>query len=190
MSKIITTFEKFTITNNLVKLQKPFDNIDVININGKNIYVLFGDVDYYENKESILAIKGKSDNLILNEQSYNKFLDEFKIRFNSIKELKDSDLLVSIETTSNINTDLVNTINKTYIEDGFKKKDSSFKMKDIDKENRSNLKDIFDINFKTDEENICIIDDFITTGTTFKNAFSLLPENINSCGVCLFKLIS
>jgi len=189
-NNIITTLEKFIINNNSIKIQKPFDDIEVININGKNIYVLFGDVDYYENKEAILAIKGKSNSLILNNQSYKKFLNEFKSRFNNIEELKNSDLLISIETTSNINDDLINTINKPHIENGFKKKDPSFKMKDINKNDRSNLKDLFDINFKIDNRDMCVIDDFITTGTTFKNSFDLLPGSTNVCGVCLFKLVS
>ena len=99
--------EDFQISDNTISIIKPFDTIKKYTINGNSIYSLFGDIDYYENRESILAIKGKSNQLILNQQSYSQFLDELKKRFYSIPDLANSELLVSIQTSSNINDDIM-----------------------------------------------------------------------------------
>jgi len=75
-----------------------------------------------------------------------------------------------------------------YVIDGFKKVDPSFKMKDVKSKDRMKITDIFIKNFDTnDNDSICVLDDFITTGTSFKNAFDKIPP-INVVGACLFKL--
>lgn len=64
-------------------------------------------------------------------------------------------------------------------------------MKDIPLDKRSDVKNLFKLDFDIeDNKSICVLDDFITTGTSFKNAFSLIPNNINAVGVCLFVLKS
>lgn len=138
-----------------------------------------------------MAIKGKSNSLELNQNSYSNFLEELKDRFYSIKDLLNSDLLVSIETSSNINRDISQKIGKPYITDGIKKLDKKFKMRDVELRNRTTLDNIFYKDFEKDDlESICIVDDFITTGTSFKNAFSLIPKDVKTVGFCLFVLRS
>lgn len=190
--KYFKHFEDFEIKNDReLIIKKPFDDIKIIKLGSNYVYALFGDIDYYSNKEAILALKGKNKDLRLNLGSYKSFLEEFSIRFNNIEELRNSEFLVSIDTSSNINEDIKNVLNIPYIKDGFKKKDSSFKMKNINKEERVKISDMFNINFDLlDLNNICIIDDFITSGTTFKNAFDILPKEINKVGICLFYLKS
>jgi glutamine phosphoribosylpyrophosphate amidotransferase len=183
--------EEFNVINNTLEISEPYDKIQKININGRVVYVLFGDVDYYNNKESIKAIKRKSNEINLNHESYINFLQEFKKRFYSINELKDSDLIVSIETTSPVTKEMAESINIPFSENGFKKQDPSFKMKDVDLKDRANIKGLFNISFQIPVgKKICVMDDFITTGTSFKNAFDKLPTDTNVIGVCLFKLNS
>ena len=72
---------------------------------------------------------------------------------NNIEELRNSEFLVSIDTSSNINEDIKNVLNIPYIKDGFKKKDSSFKMKNINKEERvKHLAELDD--FKINDKNV------------------------------------
>jgi predicted amidophosphoribosyltransferase len=98
---------------------------------------------------------------------------------------------VSIETSSNINDDIISVIGKTSIKDGFKKNNPQFKIRGIDKSERLNLKNIFNIGFDMNPNQIvCVVDDFITTGSSFRNVFEILPENVKSIGVCLFRLKS
>lgn len=183
--------ESFNVTNNTLEISEPYDTIQKIVIEGKVIYVLFGNVDYYKNKESIKAIKRKSNEINLDHQSYRNFLEEFKRRFYSISELKDSDLVVSIETTSPVTKEMAESINIPFMESGFKKQNPSFKMKDVDLKDRPNVKDLFNIGFDISQgKKICVMDDFVTTGTSFKNAFDKLPADMNVVGVCLFKLDS
>ena len=183
--------EDFNIDGNQLTIKKPFDEIKSFDINGHEVYALFGDVDYYDNRESILAIKGKSDTLELNGQSYMSFLSELRKRFYSIQKLRRSDVLVSIETSSNINDDIISVIGKTSIKDGFKKNDPQFKIRGVEKSERLNLKNVFNVGFDmSPDQIICIVDDFITTGSSFRNAFEILPENVKSVGVCLFRLKS
>lgn len=182
--------EKFDIKQNVLDILEPFDSIKKIKINGKNVYALFGDVDYYENKESILALKRKS-NVKLNNDNYDNFLLEAKKRFLSIPELKNVGTVVSIETTAPITDELSDTLDLPYKKHGFLKQNSNFKMKDVPLDKRSEVKNLFNLNFDIkNDELICILDDFITTGTSFKNAFSLLPNNVDAVGVCLFILKS
>jgi len=191
MKLIDILYEEFNVDGNQLKIEKPFDDIKTFNINGRKVYALFGDVDYYENRESILAIKGNSDKLELNGQSYMSFLSELRKRFYSIQKLRRSDVLVSIETSSNINDDIISVIGKTSIKDGFKKNNPQFKIRGIDKSERLNLKNIFNLGFDLDPNQIvCVVDDFITTGSSFRNVFEILPENVKSIGVCLFRLKS
>ncbi len=183
--------ESFNVINNTLEISEPYDTIQKIVIEGKVIYVLFGNVDYYKNKESIKAIKRKSNEINLDHQSYRNFLEEFKRRFYSISELKDSDLVVSIETTSPVTKEMAESINIPFMESGFKKQNPSFKMKDVDLKDRPNVKDLFNIGFDIPQgKKICVMDDFVTTGTSFKNAFDKLPADMNVVGVCLFKLDS
>jgi orotate phosphoribosyltransferase-like protein len=138
-----------------------------------------------------LAIKGKSENLHVDDSSYNRFLEEFKTRFNSIPELRSCELLVSIETTARVNSDIMERMAIPYVTNGLTKIDKNFRMRLIPKGERENVSDIFNLNFDiSNNSNICILDDFITTGSSFKNAFIKLPETINKVGVCLFKLDS
>jgi len=183
--------ENFNVVDNTLEISEPYDTVQKIVIGGKTIYVLFGNVDYYQNKESIKAIKRKSNELNLDHQSYRNFIEEFKRRFYNIPELSDSDLVVSIETTSPVTKEMAESINIPFVESGFKKQDPSFKMKDVDLKDRSNIKDLFNIGFDIPQgKKICVMDDFITTGTSFKNAFDKLPADMNVIGVCLFKLDS
>jgi len=183
--------EEFQVDNDILNITKPFDTIKKYVINNKTVYTLFGNVDYYENKEAILAIKGKSNQLTLNKQTYTNFLDELKYRFYAIPELSDSDLLVSIQTSANINDDIMRILQKPYIKDGFKKINPLFKMRDVKLKDRANITNLFVADFNVKENaKICIVDDFITTGTSFKNAFEILPNTVKSVGMCLFKLES
>lgn len=186
-----TLKERFILVQNTLEISEPYDKIQTINIDGRTIYVLFGNVDYYQNRESILALKRKSNELNLDHQSYRNFLEEFKKRFYSISELSDSDLVVSIETTSPVTKEMAESINIPFVESGFKKQNSSFKMRSVLPKDRPNIKDLFNIGFDIPEgKKICVMDDFITTGTSFKNAFDKLPADMNVVGVCLFKLDS
>jgi adenine/guanine phosphoribosyltransferase-like PRPP-binding protein len=183
--------EKFNVIQNTMEITEPYDSIQKIKIGDKDVYVLFGDIDYYSNKQSILAIKRKPSELNLNHESYYNFLKEFKKRFYSIERLKNSDLIVSVETTCPVTSEMAKLIDTPFVKDGFKKTIPFFKMKDVDLPNRAAITNLFNLNFQIDKyRRICIIDDFMTTGTTFKNAFNKLPENIDSFGVCLFRLRS
>lgn len=186
-----TLKERFSVIQNTLEISEPYDNIQKINVSGIDVYVLFGNVDYYQNKESIKAIKRKSNEINLDHQSYKNFLEEFKRRFYSIGELKDSDLIVSIETTSPVTKEMSESVNIPFIESGFKKQNPLFKMKDIDLKDRPSVTDLFSIGFDIPQgKKICVMDDFITTGTSFKNAFDKLPKDADVVGVCLFKLDS
>jgi predicted amidophosphoribosyltransferase len=102
-----------------------------------------------------------------------------------------TDLLLSIETSSAINDDINKILDKPFISDGIKKINNNFKMKNISLNDRSKLTDIFYSDFISNGENsICVVDDFITTGTSFKHAFNLLPSNVKKIGVCLYLLRS
>jgi len=183
--------ENINIKNGEVFLEKPFDGVKKYKIGDNFVYVLFGDIDYYANKESILSIKGKSNTFTLNKQYYIEFLNELKKRFYSISELANSDLLVSIETSSSINDDIVKTIDKPYITNGIKKINKNFKMKDIEVGERNKLTNLFYKDFIHDNvSSICVIDDFLTTGSSFKNSFELIPNDVKKIGVCLFTLKS
>ena len=76
--KYIKLFEQFEIKQNVLDIKEPFDSMKTIKIDNRNVYVLFGDVDYYENKESILALKRKSNTVSINHDNYNHFLLEAK----------------------------------------------------------------------------------------------------------------
>ncbi len=183
--------EKFSVVQNTLEISEPYDSIQKINVSGRDVYVLFGNVDYYKNKESIKAIKRKSNEINLDHQSYKNFLKEFGKRFYSIPELSNSDLIVSIETTSPVTKEMAESVGKPFIESGFVKKDPSFKIKDIDLKDRLGIKDLFNVGFEISEgKKICVMDDFVTTGTSLKNAFDKLPIDMNVVGVCLFKLNS
>lgn len=183
--------EKFSVVQNTLEISKPYDSIQKINVSGIDIYVLFGNVDYYKNKESIKAIKRKSSEINLDHHSYRDFLKEFGKRFYSIPELSNSELMVSIETTSPVTKEMAESVGKPFIENGFKKQDPSFKMKDVDLKDRLGVNDLFNIGFEIPErKKMCVVDDFITTGTSFRNAFDKLPIDMNVVGVCLFKLNS
>jgi hypothetical protein len=183
--------EKFAIIQNTLEISEPYDNIETIKVGDKNVYVLFGNVDYYENKESILAIKRRSSELNLDHKAYTDFLKEFHKRFYSLGESKKADLVASIETTSPVTTEMASVLQIPFVKNGFRKNNPAFKMKDIDLKDRSNVKDLFSIDFKLDDKKvICVMDDFITSGMSFKNAFDKLPLGVESFGVCLFKLNS
>lgn len=189
--KYIKLFEQFEIKQNVLDIKEPFDSMKTIKIDNRNVYVLFGDVDYYENKESILALKRKSNTVSINHDNYNHFLLEAKKRFFNIPELKNIDKVISIETTAPITDELANVLKIPYKNHGFLKQDKNFKMKNIPLDKRSDVKNLFKLDFDIeDNKSICVLDDFITTGTSFKNAFSLIPNNINAVGVCLFVLKS
>ena len=182
--------EKFNIIQNTLNITEPYDGIQKFNINGKNVYALFGNVDYYKNKESILAIKRKSQELKLDHNNYANFISEFSKRFNSIPELKESTIIASIDSTTPVTDEMASSIGKPYEKNGFKKIDDTFKMRSIPIDKRGEISNIFNMNFNINNDTICILDDFITTGSSFKNAFNIIPNNINSVGVCLFKLES
>ena len=184
--KLIKIVEDMMVTGDQVKLVKPYDSIKKYNIDGRTVYSLFGDVNYYDNRESILAIKGKSNVLKLNGESYSKFLLTLKDRFYSIKRLAGVDQMVSLETSSNINDDIMYVIGKPYVKDGFKKVMKDFKMRSIPKDKRSDISGLFSVNFDMGGS-ICVVDDFITTGSSFRNAFSLIPIEVPIIGVCLFR---
>ncbi len=192
--KVIREFieEKINVIDSKVVLDVPYDGIKKTTVAGRDLYVLFGDIDYFPNKEAILALKRKSDNFKLDYSSYGKFLQEFKKRFNKIAALRDSELLVSVETTCPITAEVANILDIPFIKNGFRKINPSFKMRDInDFKERMSIEDLFDLDFSIDDnKNICIIDDFVTSGSTFKNAFNKLPPGINAVGVCLFQLKS
>ena len=76
--KYIKLFEQFEIKQNVLDIKEPFDSMKTIKIDDRNIYVLFGDVDYYENKESILALKRKSNTVSINHDNYNHFFTRSK----------------------------------------------------------------------------------------------------------------
>ena len=183
--------EEFNVINNTLEISEPYDKIQKININGKIVYALFGDVDYYNNRESILAIKRKSEELQLDHKAYKMFLQEFEKRFNSIPDLAQSNIIISVETTSPVTREMASVIHKTFIENGFGKNNPEFKMRSVPISSRNNVQDLFTLNAELGEHKIvCILDDFLTSGTTFKNAFDKTPEGIQSVGVCLFKLNS
>ena len=183
--------ENFNVINNVLEISEPYDQIQKTTIDGKVVYVLFGNVDYYKNKESIKAIKRKSSEINLDHKSYSDFLTEFKRRFYSIGELKNSDLIVSIDTTSPVTKEMAESIDMPFIESGFKKQDPLFKMKDIELKDRSSVSNLFNMDFELPaDKKICVMDDFITTGSSFKNAFDKLPKDQDVIGVCLFKLNS
>ena len=60
-------------------------------------------------------------------------------------------------------------------------------MRGVPKADRRNITGLFNMDFELND-NICIVDDFITTGSSFRNAFNIIPDNINAVGVCLFRL--
>lgn len=190
IKKVIS--EEFDIVSNKLELKEPYDKVEVVEISGRKVYILFGNVDYYNNKQAILAIKRKSTELSLNNKSYEDFLQEFKRRFYSIGELKTTDLLVSVETTCPVTSEMASKLNIPFIKNGFKKIDPSFKMRDInDFSQRLNIDNLFNLDFELkNNETICVVDDFITSGSTFKNAFDKLPPGTKAFGVCLFKLNS
>ena len=72
------------VKNNNVSIVPPFDNIKKTTINGRVVYAIFGNLDYYgnDNREAILAMKNISQKLTLDTKTYQKFLIEFKKRFN------------------------------------------------------------------------------------------------------------
>ena len=185
--KLIDIFEEIKIDGNSVKLVDPYDKIRKFTVGNRVVYALFGNVNYYNNREAILAIKGKSNTLELNGKSYTNFLRTFKKRFYSITQLANSDVLVSLETSSNINDDIMEVVDKPSIKDGFKKINNSFKMRGVPKDERKNITGLFSMDFEL-KDNICVVDDFITTGSSFRNAFNIIPTNINAVGVCLFRL--
>jgi hypothetical protein len=187
--RFLKLYEEFIKKDGVVSIVKPYDDIKKINIDGNIVYSLFGDIMYYPNKESILAIKGKSNKLILNNQTYENFLKEFEKRFYSIAELSNSDILVSVETSSNINDDIMNVVNKPFIREGFKKTDNLFKMRSLKNRDRLKVNNLFNRVFDVENgDSVCVVDDFITSGSTFRNAFQTIPDNINKVGVCLFYL--
>jgi hypothetical protein len=185
--KLVNIFEELSVDGNSVKLVKPYDKVRKFNVGNREVYALFGNVDYYNNRESILAIKGKSNILELNGKSYNNFLRVLRDRFYDIVSLAGSDVLVSLETSSNINDDIMKVIGKPSIKDGFKKTDINFKMRGIPKGDRGNITGLFNLDFELGGS-ICVVDDFITTGSSFRNAFSVIPDDINAVGICLFRL--
>lgn len=181
--------EKFEINNGILNISEPYDKIKKVKIGDRFVYILFGDVNYYQNKSSILALKGNNYEVTLNNENYENFLIEAKKRFNSISNLKKSDIITSIETTAQVNEKVMHVLNKPYVINGFKKIDPTFKMKDVKNQDRIKIVDIFSKHFDSNEgDTICVLDDFITTGASFRNAFDLIPSNINVVGVCLFKL--
>jgi orotate phosphoribosyltransferase-like protein len=183
--------EKFNVIQNTLEISEPYDKIQKTKIGKRDVYILFGNVDYYQNKESIKAIKRKSSEINLDHKSYQEFLQEFKRRFNEIEELKASELVVSIDTTSPVTKEMAESVGIPFIESGFKKLDPSLKMKDIELKDRLGIKGMFSRNFELPAgKTICVMDDFITTGTSMKNAFDMLSEDVNAVGVCLFKLNS
>jgi len=183
--------EKFNVAQNTLEISKPYNKIEKIKVAGRDVYVLFGDVDYYSNKEAILAIKRKSNELKLDIDAYNAFLKEFYKRFEIINTSRNAEVIVSIETSSPVTNEMANMLKIPFIQNGFKKKDPSIKMKDISLGDRSNVKDLFNLNFAPNNSKvICVLDDFITTGTTFKNAFDKLPPDVDAFGICLFRLKS
>lgn len=183
--------ENFNIIQNTLEISEPYADVEKIIIGDKIVYILFGDVDYYQNRESILAIKRKSNELNLDHKSYQNFLSEFHRRFKSIRDLSESDLVISVETTSPVTEEMGNALQIPFVKNGFKKLDSSFKMRSVAMQDRGNIKDLFSFDLPlNDKKRICVMDDFITTGTTFKNAFDKIPPGIISVGVCLFKLKS
>ena len=185
--KLTNIFEEIKIDGNSVKLINPYDKIRKFTVGDRVVYALFGNVGYYNNREAILAIKGMSNTLELNGESYVHFLRTFKKRFDSIEQLANTDMLVSLETSSNINDDIMGVINKPSIKDGFKKINNGFKMRGVPKADRRNITGLFNMDFELND-NICVVDDFITTGSSFRNAFNIIPDNINAVGVCLFRL--
>ena len=184
--------EEFKLSGKELTLSEPYDTIKTIKIGNRVVYVIFGDIDYYKNKQAILAIKRKSNELILDGRSYADFLKEFRKRFYSVSNLSDSDLIVSVETTCPVTTEMAGILQIPFIKNGFKKIDPSFKMIDInDFGQRMSISNLFNLDFEFNEnDTICILDDFTTSGSTFKNAFEKLPNSVKAFGVCLFKLNS
>lgn len=183
--------EKISVDHDRVVISEPYAGVQKFQIGNRTIYIIFGNVDYYLNKQSILAIKRKPSEFSLDTDSYKDFLDEFKKRFYSIPELAESDMIVSVETTSPVTKEMASMIDIPFTDSGFKKINPALKMKDIDLKDRAAVKNLFRMEFNLPENGvICVMDDFITTGTTFKNAFDMIPENIKAVGICLFKLDS
>jgi hypothetical protein len=183
--------EELKVKNNKVSIVPPFDNIKKTTINGRVVYAIFGNLDYYgnDNREAILAMKNISQKLTLDTKTYQKFLIEFKKRFNSIPDLNNTDKVVSLETTASLTKEMGQILNRSFIENGFSKINKELKVRSIKPEDRHKLDKLFDLNFDIDNHaKICVLDDFITTGTSFKNAFNLIPTDIDAVGVCLFIL--
>ena len=58
----------------------------------------------------------------LDHKAYKMFLQEFETRFSSIPELSQSNVIVSVETTSPVTREMASVIHKPFIENGFNKK--------------------------------------------------------------------
>jgi adenine/guanine phosphoribosyltransferase-like PRPP-binding protein len=185
--------EEFIVKNNTIFFTEPFDRIKSFNIGNRKVYAMFGEIDYYSgnNKEAIKAIKNISNIITKNPKSYSNLLKEFNRRFNTIPELASSEKLLGVETSSPVISDLSNAIDKPFINNAFTKIDKTLKMKNIDIKDREKISNLFELSFDlNDNSKVCVIDDFMTTGTSFKNAFNLIPQEIEAIGVCLFRLIS
>jgi hypothetical protein len=181
--------EKFREENSESIIEPPYGDIKVVDIDGIPVYILFGDIDYKANKEHILTYKGgnNTSNMSINRDSYSNFLDELAKRFNSIPELKNSDYIVSLQSSASINNNITVSVDKPFITNGFKKNDPDFKMREIDLDKRNDINQVFYKDFEYDtNDKVVVIDDFITTGTSFKNAFDTMSGI--KYGVTLFRL--
>lgn len=172
----------------LVALEPPYDKCKLISVAGRPVYALFGSIDYYPNKEELLSLKYHKSKI--NKDKYETFLSEMLHRFNGLE--KTTDLLISIETTSLLINDMAAKLKIPYIEAGFKKLNKEIKMRNIKMSERGSLPTTLKLDQKLlgKGRHVCLLDDFLSSGTTFKHAFSTLPENVTAYGVCLFKLNS
>ncbi len=185
--------EEFVIKQNKLFFKKPFAPTKIITINNRKVYALFGDIGYYgdNNKDAIRAIKNISNVITKDENTYKIFLIEFAKRFNSIPELASTETILGVESSSSLLSELANSTNRKFVENAFVKINKSIRMKDINPKDRGQIENLFKIMFDlSNNENLCVIDDFTTSGTSFKNAFNLIPPEIPVVGVCLFKLNS
>lgn len=183
--------EEFIINQNKLFFKKPFPPTKTILINKRKVYAIFGEIEYYSdnNKDVIKAIKNLSKIITKDENSYREFLIEFAKRFNSIPELSSSEIILGVETSSKLLSELANSTNHKFVENAFVKVDKNIRMKEINPKDRGQIENLFKIMFDlSNNDNLCVIDDFTTSGTSFKNAFNLIPSEIPVVGVCLFKL--
>jgi hypothetical protein len=181
--------EDIDIQQGEVVVRPPYSSTSKKMIGGVPVYVLFGALDYPTHKEALLGLKGSSGYPTPNQKYLKLFWGEVRRRCAEIRELMAAELWISIESQSPLSQNIATSVGKPYIPSGFKKKDPLFKIRSIPKSHREGVSDFLYLDFPTPtSKSICVVDDFLTTGTTFRQAFQLVPADWEKVGVCLFSL--